>query len=141
MFVTETGTGAVTDFMPVGRSRDASVHDYVSLNAPCWLVRRFEALDGEVRFKSRIRPRGPGFAVAPLTLSYDGKALRAKGFSIWCGGHVEPGDDGATITFNLSAGQVEDAVLTEIEPMTDPRPHCGPAVRYHAVLLAGVDRI
>ena len=125
VFVTETGTGAVTDFMPVGRSRDASVHDYVSLNAPCWLVRRFEALDGEVRFKSRIRPRGPGFAVAPLTLSYDGKALRAKGFSIWCGGHVEPGDDGATITFDLSAGQVEDAVLTQIEPMTDPRPHCG----------------
>ena len=125
VLVTKTGTGAVTDFMPVGRSRDASAHDYVSLIAPCWLVRRFEALDGHVRFKTRIRPRGPGFAVEPVRLSYDGKALRAKGFSIWCGGVVEPVEDGADITFELSAGQVEDAVLTQIEPLTDPRPHCG----------------
>jgi GH15 family glucan-1,4-alpha-glucosidase len=123
VFVTRTGTGAVTDFMPVGRSRDAGVHDYVSLNAPCWLVRRFEALDGHVRFRTRIRPRRPCFATEPLKLSYDGTALRAKGFSIWCGGAVELGDDGADITFDLSAGQVENAVLTQIEPLTDPRRH------------------
>ncbi len=123
VFVTETGTGAVTDFMPVGRSHDAGIHDYCTLNAPCWLVRRFEALDGHVRLKSRIRPRGPGFAMAPVKLSYDGNALRAKGFSIWCGGQVETGDDGADITFDLSAGQAEYAVMGQIEPLTDPRPH------------------
>ena len=125
VFVTKTGTGAVTDFMPVGRSRDASVHNYVLLNAPCWLIRRFEVLDGHVRFKTRIRPRGPGFAVEPVRLHYDGKALRAKGFSLWCGGVVEPGDDGADVTFSLSTGQVEDLVLTQIEPLADPRPYCG----------------
>ena len=121
VFVTRTGTGAVTDFMPVGRSHDAGVHDYVSLHAPCWLVRRFEALDGHVRFKSRIRPRGPGFAMAPVKLDYDGNALRAKGFSIWSGGQVEPGEDGADITFDLSTGQTEYAILAQIEPLTDPR--------------------
>jgi len=123
VFVTRTGTGVVTDFMPVGRSRDAGVHDYVSLNAPSWLVRRFEALDGHVRFTTRIRPRGPCFATEPLKLSYDGQALRTKGFSIWCGGAVELGDDGADITFDLSAGQIENAVLAQIEPLTDPRRH------------------
>jgi GH15 family glucan-1,4-alpha-glucosidase len=123
VFVTETGSGAVTDFMPVGRSRDASVHDYVSLNAPCWLVRRFEALDGRVHFSTRIRPRGPGFATAPVKFRYDGSALRAKGFSIWCGGTVELDDDGAGITFDLSAGQIENVVLAQIEPLTDPRRH------------------
>ncbi len=123
VFVTETGTGTVTDFMPVGRSRDASVHNYVSLNAPCWLVRRFEALDGHVRLRTRIRPRGTGFATKPVKLSYDGTALRATGFSIWCGGTVEAGDDGADITFDLSAGQIENAVLAQIEPLTDPRRH------------------
>jgi GH15 family glucan-1,4-alpha-glucosidase len=123
VFVTGTGTGSVTDFMPVGRSRDASVHDYVSLNAPCWLVRRFETIDGQIRFTSRVRPRGPSFATEPLKLSYDGAALRAKGFSLWCGGTIELNDDRADITFELSAGQVESAVLTQIEPLTDPRQH------------------
>ena len=48
VFVTPTGRVALTDFMPVGRTLGASVHDYVSLAATGWLVRRVEALEGEV---------------------------------------------------------------------------------------------
>ena len=123
-FKTKTGTLAVTDFMPVGRSRDAGAHDYVSLNAPCWLVRRFEVTDGKVRFVTRVRPRGLGFALEPLNLRHDGAALRAKEFGLWCGGSVAIGDDGAEIAFELEAGQVECAVLSPLEPLVDPRRHC-----------------
>lgn len=121
VFITKTGTLAVFDFMPVGRSRDAGVHDYVTLNAPCWLVRRFECLDGQVRFRTRFRPRGPNFKTDVLKLSYDGNTLREKGISLWCGGEVELEDDGANITFELAAGQIETAVLSQIETLVDPR--------------------
>ena len=124
VFATKTGTLAVTDFMPVGRSRDASAHDYATLNAPCWLVRRFEATDGKIRFVTRIRPRAPGFALEPLNLRYDGDTLRGKGFGLWCSGAVSVGSDGADITVDLEAGQVQCMVLTPLEPLVDPRQHC-----------------
>ncbi len=55
-FTTSTGTMSVTDFMPVGRQLDASAHDYVSLNAPNWLVRRVEGITGQLEIEVRYRP-------------------------------------------------------------------------------------
>jgi GH15 family glucan-1,4-alpha-glucosidase len=50
-FRTATGCMALTDFMPVGRKPRAGPYDYVSLNAPGWLVRRVEALEGRVELE------------------------------------------------------------------------------------------
>jgi GH15 family glucan-1,4-alpha-glucosidase len=55
-FTGATGVLRVTDFMPVGRQLDASAHDYVSLNAPNWVVRRVEGLAGELEVDVRYRP-------------------------------------------------------------------------------------
>ncbi len=123
-FRTASGVATVTDFMPVGRSRDASVHDHVSLNAPCWLVRRFEGVEGQVWLTTRFRPRGMGFSTAPLALARgDDGALRAGSLSLWCGGAAEIDDDGATIRLCLCPGAAETAVLTQVEPIADPRCH------------------
>ncbi len=56
VFATATGRLAVTDFMPVGRRLGAATHDYVSLNAPNWLVRRIEGLAGAVELDVAYRP-------------------------------------------------------------------------------------
>jgi alpha,alpha-trehalase len=56
VFTTATGRVALTDFMPVGRQIGAGAHDYVSLNAPNWLVRRIEGSDGEVELEFAFRP-------------------------------------------------------------------------------------
>ncbi|MFS8064638.1 MAG: glycoside hydrolase family 15 protein, partial [Luteimonas sp.] len=53
---TPTGTLRVSDFMPVGRQLDAGAHDYVSLNAPNWVVRRIEVTSGQVEVEVRYRP-------------------------------------------------------------------------------------
>ncbi len=56
VFTTASGRVALTDFMPVGRTLGAAVHDYVSLAATGWLVRRVEALEGEVTLEIDWRP-------------------------------------------------------------------------------------
>jgi alpha,alpha-trehalase len=56
VFTTVTGRVVLTDFMPVGRQIGAGAHDYVSLNAPNWLVRRVEGSDGEVELEFAFRP-------------------------------------------------------------------------------------
>lgn len=49
-------TVLLTDFMPVGRAPEASVHDYVSLNAPHWFVRIIECTRGTAQLCVRYRP-------------------------------------------------------------------------------------
>ena len=123
-FQTASGMVRVTDFMPVGRSRDATVHDYVSLSAPCWLVRRFEGVTGRVRLRTRFEPRGPGFSTERLPLERrDNGSLDAGDLCLWCGGEATLDDDGVTIVLDLAAGDVETAVLTQIAALEDPRRH------------------
>lgn len=68
-FTTASGVATLTDFMPVGRRPGAGTHDYVSLNAPGWLVRRIEGKQGRValgripsvrRFRSQAGPPRSG---------------------------------------------------------------------------------
>lgn len=125
-FRTPSGVATVTDFMPVGRSRDASVHDYTSLNAPCWLVRRFEGIEGQVGLTTHCRPRGTAFSKAPLALVRgDEGAFRCDGLSLWCDGAADIDGEGVTVRMDLRPGVVQTAVLTQGEPLTDPRRHCG----------------
>ena len=67
VFTTATGRVALTDFMPVGRTLGAAVHDYVSLAATGWLVRRIEVLEGEVELGIDWRP-SVDFAASRPTL-------------------------------------------------------------------------
>jgi alpha,alpha-trehalase len=66
VFVTPSGRVAVTDFMPLGRRAGASVHDYVSIDAPHALIRRIAGVEGRVpmravwRGAARFAPAGPG---------------------------------------------------------------------------------
>jgi GH15 family glucan-1,4-alpha-glucosidase len=121
-FKTGSGVVRVTDFMPVGRSRGASVHDYVSLNAPGWLVRRFECLEGGVHFLTRFLPRGSNFSTDPLPLRREGERVVCPGgLSLWCEGEPEISDNGARIRIDLVEGETRTAVLTSIEPLRDPR--------------------
>ncbi len=55
-FRTASGRIAVTDFMPVGRDPAAGPYDYVTLNAPGWLVRRIEGVEGRVDLHVTYRP-------------------------------------------------------------------------------------
>src|SRR5918994_7979765 len=70
VFSTVGGEVAVTDFMPVGRRLDAGPQDYVSLNAPNWLVRRIEGLRGAVELLVRYRP-SRAFARHPTELALE----------------------------------------------------------------------
>ena len=68
------GQVRLTDFMPVGRQLDTSVHDYVTLNAPGWLIRRLEGVAGEVEVEIRYRP-SRCFASGPAALGWNGEAV------------------------------------------------------------------
>src|SRR5438105_5882012 len=54
-FATATGRAALTDWMALGRTRDAGPNDYVSVAAPGWLVRRIEALEGRIELDIECR--------------------------------------------------------------------------------------
>lgn len=55
---------AVTDFMPVGRQPGVQADDYVSLNAPGWLVRVVEGLEGRAAVRVRYRQSSVEFGEA-----------------------------------------------------------------------------
>ena len=122
-FETQTGTLDVVDFMPVGRTRGASVHDYVTLNAPGWLIRRLECLEGSVDVTSRFAPRAAGFSTEPpkIRIEQDGLSCHG-GMKLWCHGkksRLESGD--AAIKFDLRKGDRRSMVLTGTEALSDPR--------------------
>lgn len=123
VFETATGRLEVTDFMPVGRSRGAGVHDYVTLNAPGWLVRRLSCTSGNIEVETRFAPRRERFATDPPELRAEpGRVVVTDGPSLWCAGEIAlDGRDGALIRLRLAAGQTESLVLTRVEPLSDPR--------------------
>jgi GH15 family glucan-1,4-alpha-glucosidase len=65
VFTTPEGRVSVTDFMPVGRAPETRPEDYVTLNAPGWLVRIVEGLEG----RSAVRVR-----YQRATAAFDGPA-------------------------------------------------------------------
>jgi GH15 family glucan-1,4-alpha-glucosidase len=61
VFTTPAGRIAVTDFMPVGRDPVADDADYVTLNAPGWLVRVVEGLEGRSELRVEYRSAAQAF--------------------------------------------------------------------------------
>jgi hypothetical protein len=113
LFETDTGVLEVTDFMPVGRTREAGTHDYVSLNAPGWVVRRLRCRSGEVTARMRIVPREAGFCTDPLEASLDPGCIRfADGTTLWTDGAAARAGDGVEVALRLGAGDSHDCVLT-----------------------------
>lgn len=121
-FETETGTLELVDFMPVGRTRGASVHGYVTLNAPGWVVRRMRCTSGRVSLTTRFRPRGHEFSTEPLATALgDGRIDCAGGITLWCDGEARREADGASVRITLGQGEVQTSVMTSVEPLFDPR--------------------
>jgi GH15 family glucan-1,4-alpha-glucosidase len=111
-FQTAPGSFAVNDFMPVGRKTEAGVHDYVSLNAPNWLIRRIEGMEGVVDLECVYQP-SVAFAKRPAQLSMDRGAI-----VIGNGGPVLYSDipfqisgDRASAMVSLRAGDVRFVVV------------------------------
>ncbi|SDY93976.1 glycoside hydrolase family 15 protein [Citreimonas salinaria] len=121
-FESDSGVLDVIDFMPVGRSRSAGIHDYVTLNAPGWLVRRLECVSGTVRVTSRFAPRSAGFSTeAPgLTIERDGVCCDG-GMKVWCNGEVRLQSGDAIIESDLREGDRQSMVLTGMDALSDPR--------------------
>ncbi len=64
-FRTPRGRVALTDFMPVRRAPGAAADDYVTLEAPGWLVRVVEGLEGSIRLRVRFKSAARAFASTP----------------------------------------------------------------------------
>lgn len=83
-FRTQHGSVRVTDFMPVGRREGASLHDYVTLQAPAAVVRIIEGIEGRVPMRILFDPTSDYGAHRPTlaamesgVTSSDGTQLRA----------------------------------------------------------------
>lgn len=114
VFTTGEGSVALTDFMPVGRKLDARVHDYVHLNAPGWIVRRIEGLQGEIDLDIEYRP-SKRFAREPVELRRGERAVRAGPEMPTLYGDVTFALEGdlARATLRIEAGQLRELVLAD----------------------------
>lgn len=110
-FTTETGKVMLTDFMPVGRAPGAGVHDYVTLNAPRWLVRIIECVEGSVRIRARYRPTVE-FARRPAQLSLkDGVITSDDGVSLHSDMQFAPNGNVAEGVQELRASEQRHFIL------------------------------
>jgi len=111
VFATDAGEVALTDFMPVGRKLDASTHDYVSLVAPGWLVRRVTGLRGRVRIAMRYVPSAD-YARARPGVRVENGVLRGNGVPALFGAPESMIEgDAATMDFDIAAGETRDFAL------------------------------
>ena len=95
---------------PSGRL-DAGPHDYVSLAAPNWLVRRIEGRRGAVELLVRYRP-SRAFARYPTELTLDEGAIHGDGVpSLFSDLEFTAEGDAARARVTLHAGTYRDLVL------------------------------
>ena len=111
-FTTAAGRVALTDCMPVGRVLDAGTHDYVHLNAPGWIVRRIEGLEGEVELEIEYRP-SVDFARTSVTLSQTDGRVEASAPAPTLHGELDftLSGDRARATLLVRSGACHDHVL------------------------------
>ncbi len=67
-FESDEGSVTLIDFMPAGRTPDSDAKDYVSVNAPHWLIRVLDCTVGIIDVVLHYHPCGTGFAAQPLVL-------------------------------------------------------------------------
>jgi len=105
----QTGSVTVTDFMPVGRKKGSSPHDYVSLITPQQLVRKIEGASGHVALTIRFKPGGPSYGKEEpvLSVSHDGQKIQAEhGPELHANFSFELKDAVATSHIIVSAGEI-----------------------------------
>lgn len=101
-----SGRIVLTDFMPVGRRPENGLHDYVRLNAPGWLVRTIEVLEGEVEIELRVRPTAD-FGKGPAPLETAGRHIRIA--------------DGPDIVSDLSLSVAGDEIVASARLVSGER--------------------
>lgn len=122
VFSTTSGKASVSDFMPIGRSPKSSVHDYVTLHAPHWLVRIVEGLEGSVRFCVRYRPSVEFARRRPqLEMTTHGVAVD-RGPFLHTDVALSPVGDQAEGTFDVAAGYRQSFVVSPRPPSTSVAP-------------------
>jgi len=122
IFDTPRGQLAVTDFMPVGRCPGSGIHDYVSLNAPCWLVRIIDSLKGNVSVRIRYRPTVDfGRKRATLVPSREG-VLTEQGPCLYGTADFSVDGDAAEAEITLGEGQKMALIVTPAPLKRSPSP-------------------
>lgn len=110
-FRSERGSVAITDFMPLGRRPDAGANDYVSVNAPGWLVRRIEGTGGSIELDVEFRG-SLGFAgSASLRSAERGIAMDSRGEMLRSDIPLRIEADVARGSVRISAGERRFVVL------------------------------
>lgn len=120
-FSTDGGSVAVTDFMPVGRQPGTETHDYVNLNAPGWLVRIIDGVQGTVPLHVSYRP-SVAFASRPAIFDStsdclavgDGPLLYHEGLPFTVDGDI------ASATLDVEAGDHRVVVVTSAPVQSSP---------------------
>lgn len=114
-FRTPRGEARLIDLMPVGRRCGAGTHDYVSLRAPHWIIRRIEALAGEVEIEVAYRPeRGFGGRTSELRATHGG--VRGEGVpELFSEIALTVSDATATGRVTLRAGEHRTLVLADTQ--------------------------
>lgn len=133
-FTTSTGKCSVTDFMPVGRSPDAGVHDYIGLRAPMALVRLIEVNEGRVRINIEYQPKVSFGRQRAELRSSAGAVFLAGGPWLYSDVPLAAGGESAQAAVTLSAGERRHLVLTAHEIEQFDLPDC--AARWLSVTQA-----
>jgi GH15 family glucan-1,4-alpha-glucosidase len=105
-FTSDSGRVVLTDFMPVGRAPGARIHDYVTLRARGWLIRRIECIAGEIAVRVAYRP-SVAFGALPVRLerAHGGIAIAAGGAVLHSDLDLKIHDDYADGEAILRAGE------------------------------------
>jgi len=92
--------------MPVGRVPTAGPYDYVDLNAPGWLLRRIEGVEGRVGLDVEYRPT-PAFARRTATVRHGPAGIAIEGHSVMLGTDLplQAAGERARCTISISAGE------------------------------------
>jgi len=119
-FAAESGTVAVTDFMPVGRKPGSGTHDYVRLAAPRWLVRIVTCERGRVPIEIGYKPTVDFARRAAVLRTAPGRIACDDGVTL----HHDLPDvtiagDGAYAAVTLKAG---DRHILVVKPTADAQP-------------------
>ena len=115
------GTLELLDYMAVGRRSGAGAFDYVTLNAPGWMIRRVRALSGSPRLTMRFRPAGPDWGRGETKARLDGRHVRlARGASFSSDAELSLDGDTVSCETVLEADETRCFALTAKPEHIDP---------------------
>ncbi|MGU2419689.1 glycoside hydrolase family 15 protein [Burkholderia cenocepacia] len=109
VFATAEGKVAVTDFMPVGRAPGTATIDYVTLNAPGWLVRIVEGLEGRCAVSVQFRRATAAFDGTATLDSQSGATVEEP--VVFASGRLAAGQPQLDEVVDIAAGERRAFVL------------------------------